>query len=66
MFSPWSSEPVGEKIRSAPSLRAHTGGTGLRYSVGVKTFKPYNPNQLFLLPPAIRDWLPEGHLALFL
>ena len=65
MFSPWSSEPVGEKIRSAPSLRTHTG-TGVRYSGGMKTFKPYNPDQLFLLPPALRDWLPEGHLALFL
>ena len=32
----------------------------------MKTFKPYNPEQLFLLPPALRDWLPEGHLALFL
>jgi transposase len=32
----------------------------------MKTFKPYNPEQLFLLPPALRDGLPEGHLALFL
>ena len=32
----------------------------------MKTFKPYHPEQLFLLPPALRDWLPEGHLALFL
>jgi len=32
----------------------------------MKTFKPYTPDQLFLLPPALRDWLPEGHLALFL
>lgn len=38
----------------------------MRYSGGMKTFKPYNPDQLFLLPPALRDWLPEGHLALFL
>jgi len=29
----------------------------------MKTFKPYNPDHLFLLPPALRDWLPEGHLA---
>jgi hypothetical protein len=29
----------------------------------MKTFKPYNPDQLFLLPPALRAWLPEGHLA---
>src|SRR3990172_2353418 len=33
---------------------------------GMKTFKPYNPDQPFLLPPALRDWLPEGHLALFI
>ncbi|MBA3044877.1 MAG: IS1182 family transposase [Euryarchaeota archaeon] len=26
----------------------------------------YNPNQNYLLPPNPRDWLPEGHLALFL
>jgi len=32
----------------------------------MRTFKPYNPDQLYLLPPALRDWLPEGHLALFL
>ena len=32
----------------------------------MKTFKPYDPDQLFLLPPALRDWLPEGHLSLFI
>ena len=32
----------------------------------MKTFKPYTPNQLLLLPPALQDWLPEGHLALFI
>jgi len=32
----------------------------------MKTFKPYNPDQLFLLPPTLRDWLPEGHLAVFI
>jgi transposase len=32
----------------------------------MKIFKPYNPDQLFLLPPTLRDQLPEGHLALFL
>jgi len=32
----------------------------------MRTFKPYNPDQLYLLPPVLRDWLPEGHLALFL
>ena len=32
----------------------------------MRTFKPYDPDQLYLLPPALRDWLPEGHLALFI
>ncbi len=32
----------------------------------MKTFKPYTPDQLFLLPPALQEWLPEGHLALFI
>ena len=28
-----------------------------------KTFRPYDPEQLFLLPPAIQEWIPENHLA---
>lgn len=31
-----------------------------------KTFRPYNLDQQFLLPPDIRAWLHEGHLALFI
>ena len=27
------------------------------------TFRPYDPDQLLLLAPSMRDWLPEGHLA---
>jgi len=30
-----------------------------------KSFLPYNLDQRLLLPPDLRDWLPEGHLALF-
>jgi transposase len=30
-----------------------------------KTFRPYEPDQLLLMPPALQDWLPEGHLARF-
>lgn len=29
-------------------------------------FRPWNPDQPYLLPPSLRDWLPEGHLAYFL
>ena len=27
------------------------------------TFRPYDPDQMLLLAPSLRDWLPEGHLA---
>ena len=27
------------------------------------SFRPYQPDQGLLLPPDMRDWLPEGHLA---
>jgi transposase len=30
-----------------------------------KTFRPYDPDQSFLLPPSLRDWLPTDHLAYF-
>ena len=30
------------------------------------TFRPYHPNQDFLLPPSPRDWLPEEHLSHFI
>jgi transposase len=28
-----------------------------------RTFRPYEPDQLLLLPPSLRDWLPADHLA---
>jgi transposase len=30
-----------------------------------KTYRPYVPEQNLLLPPSLRDWLPEDHLAYF-
>lgn len=30
-----------------------------------KTYRPYEPEQLLLLPPSVKDWLPVGHLAHF-
>ena len=27
------------------------------------TFRPYEPDQMLLLPADLREWLPEGHLA---
>lgn len=31
-----------------------------------KTFRPYDPDQLLLLPPALQDRLSEEHLVYFL
>ena len=31
-----------------------------------RLFRPYDPEELWLLPPSPRDWLPEDHLAYFL
>jgi len=30
-----------------------------------KTYRPYNPDQQFLMPPSMREWLPDGHLSYF-
>src|SRR3984893_4638146 len=30
-----------------------------------KSYRPYYPNEDLLLPPSLRDWLPENHLAYF-
>ena len=30
-----------------------------------KTYRSYLPEQDFVLPPSLRDWLPEDHLAYF-
>jgi len=43
------------------------GIVGRRYNTRMPTtFRPYAPDQGFLLPPSPRDWLPEDHLAYFI
>jgi len=32
---------------------------------GAKSYRPWFPEQSYLLPPSPLDWLPEGHLAYF-
>ena len=34
--------------------------------MGEKVYREWNPEQTWLLPPSPRDWVPEGHLVLFL
>ena len=31
-----------------------------------KTFRPNEPDQIFLMPASMQDWLPGGHLAYFI
>jgi len=31
-----------------------------------KTFRPYDPEQIFLMPASLSDWLPKDHLAYFI
>ena len=31
-----------------------------------KTYLPYDPDQQFLLPVALQEWLPDDHLACFI
>ncbi|MCB9664226.1 MAG: IS1182 family transposase [Alphaproteobacteria bacterium] len=31
-----------------------------------KQYRPWNPDQAYLIAPTPRDWLPEGHLAYFI
>lgn len=31
-----------------------------------KTFRPYHPDQLLVLPPSLREWLPTDHLVYFI
>jgi transposase len=30
-----------------------------------KTYRPYEPDQLFLMPPSLTDWLPGDHMVYF-
>jgi len=31
-----------------------------------KSYRPWNPNQQWLLPPSVHDWLPENDLVYFI
>ncbi len=36
------------------------------FVVSEKTYRPWRPDPAWLLPPSLREWLPEGHLVDFL
>ena len=37
----------------------------LRFMKTQTPFRPYNPDQLLLLPPDMTHWLPQDHLVYF-
>jgi transposase len=57
-----SSDDDAGRLFDAPMVEVDDPVAELR--VG-KTFRPYDPHQMFLMPPSIDDWLPEEHLARF-
>jgi transposase len=46
-----------EVVRAPAAERAPVGAQ--------KTFRPYDPDQVLLMAPVLRDWVPEGDLAHF-
>lgn len=38
----------------------------IHYPIMEKKFKFYNRDQMYLLPPSLREWLPEGHISYFI
>jgi hypothetical protein len=41
------------------------GGESETRDIGTH-YRPSEPEQPFLLPPSLRDWLPQDHLAYFI
>ena len=51
----------GEQLFEVPEDGEARPGRG-----GVdKTFRPYQPDQMWLMPPSIDEWVAEDHLARF-
>src|SRR5258705_11510737 len=46
-------------------FRTSGGLRGVDNAAMAKPFRPYDPDQLLLMPPALADWVPEDHLARF-
>ena len=59
MDTPHASEPLFEV-----PLGPEEGAGAPRAKVD-KAFRAYDPGQMYLLPPSIDDWVPEGHLCRF-
>ena len=48
-------------LRREPSDESALPGLAVK-----KTYRPFTPNQDFLLPPSLDEWLPADHMARFI
>lgn len=44
----------------------HKDDAKIASSGGKKKYREYNPNQIFLIPLSLKEWLPENHPVYFL
>src|SRR3989442_8354345 len=58
MQNPDLPQPVPALAEQAEATDGEPLGAGAE-----KTFRPYDPNQILLLPANLSEWLPAGHLA---
>ena len=58
MTSAW----CGDRLFEAPP---GVEGAAAPKPAAAKTFRSYDPDQVFLMPPSLNDWLPEDHPARF-
>ncbi len=59
-----AAEAVGEQERLV-EVEREAVVEGRRPAGEEKTFRPYDPDQLLLMAPDLREWVPEGDLAHF-
>ena len=60
-------ESLGPRVTPQPSPAAQPSPAVEPLGVGRdKTFRPFAPDQMLLLPPSLDDWLPAEHLARFI
>ncbi len=60
MASTIAQDPLFETEPTPPRSSPSSGEVAVD-----KTFRVYDQDQSFLMPPSLRDWLPDDHLALF-
>lgn len=57
-------DPGRDGVLRRRFLVMYRGPSGV-HDFSMRTFRPYDLDQPYLLPPDLRSWLSEGHLALF-